>query len=246
MYSISVFGYQWQVLENISLTQDLFMSKEDQANFWNKKLTILKELEMTRFGKVEDFWIDRKIRRDEVAKMLTIFAEYTNHDKDNVHIKNDTCTFRDLASAHSDLHDYITLACQKNIFKWNMWKFNPTNYMTNGEFVATVIRTIEWKHLDEVYRSNGEKIPHRAQNYLDAAMVNELLRDTVFLHSGQFLDNPVLRWDVAIVFANYIEKYYPKSCFHPACDQKNFHGHLEYQSHADAIQWQYTLSSEQK
>lgn len=213
---------------NLDITMKLYMSDEDQMKFWNKKLWIIKELGITRFDQPDTYRINSTLRRDEAAKMITMFSQNIWSTIDNTNETN--CDFSDLQNAHSDLHSFITTSCTRKIFKWYNGAFMPTKSLTNGEFVAVLIRAIEWNNVDEEYALlSKEKVNHRADNYHYLAKSNELLKNTIYAHDFQYLDSPIYRWDVAIIFANYIEKFKTELCWDIDCDTANFFWNLTYQ-----------------
>lgn len=222
--------------QSITELQDQYMSKLDQTKFWNKRLFTLEKLGITRFVDIEKFSINTPLRRDEAAKMLVIFSNYTNNYWDQlIPSTSHSCTFNDLYDSHSDLTQLVLNACENGIFKWTNNKFMPKKSLTNGEFLATVIRVLDREFLDETYRIDGSKVTHRSENYQSAAIMNELLRDTIYLHhrNNHRLDQPVLRWDVAIVLANFFEKFQPQHCTHQDCNQGRFYWPFEYQKFTD-------------
>gem|GEM_PF-6066863 len=58
----------------------------------------------------------QSIRRDEVAKMMTLMIENT-FKKEIVKEIPEECKFTDLDKAHSDLPEIIQKSCALNIFK---------------------------------------------------------------------------------------------------------------------------------
>lgn len=217
-----------------SLTSHMseYMSHSDQKLFWNKKMSIIEPLSITRYKTSAKFNVDAYLRRDEAAKMLVKFSSVVNPNM-GVYEMGD-CNFIDLENAHEDLYEEIITSCEKNIFKWYRWSFMPNKYLTHGEFFTALVRILEGKLLDvskleKLRLYNGNDDNHRAIVYWILVSHNELLKNTVFAFNfTESIDQPIYRGDVAIILANYIEKFASDKCKDVICDKNNFYGPFSY------------------
>lgn len=195
-----------------------YMSKQDQGILFDKKITIISRLNITKFSNIADYMIDKPLRRDEASKMFNLFSESIALSKPSIsNQENYKCNFSDISQAHSDLTDQIIFACKKWLFGGFEWLFMPTANLTNGQFLAVLIRAIEWDYLDEEKDHNDNRLSDWAYNYYSTANLNGLLKGTVYMHREDLLTSSAYRWDVAIVLANYIEYFEINKCLDIRC-----------------------------
>lgn len=96
---------------------------------------------LTIYSNQQAFKPANKIRRDEAAKLITLFAKnvlFQEWDRDS------SCYgFTDVSSQNT-MKAYITQVCELWYMKWSNKKFNPTWNLTNQQAIAIIIRMFEW------------------------------------------------------------------------------------------------------
>lgn len=136
----------------------------------------------------------QNIRRDEAAKMLTLTIPYLSNPK-NLKAINVSCSFKDSDKARSDLKNIISESCEKWLFKWSNWYFNPQNSITNGQ-----ILTVLWRML---YGLQDESIGHYATKYVSLLEADWYLDGLNMPWSER--DKPAERWTIAKLLIRVIE-----------------------------------------
>ena len=134
----------------------------------------------------ENFKPNQNIRRDEAAKMLTLAIPYISNPQ-NLKAINTSCSFKDSDKAWSDLKDILVDSCEKWLFKWSNWYFNPQNSITNGQ-----ILTVLWRML---YGLQDESIGHYATKYVSLLEDDGYLENLSIPYSDR--DKPAARWTLA-------------------------------------------------
>ena len=141
-----------------------------------------------------NFKPNQDIRRDEAAKMLTLAVPYLQWWM-KFESTNKSCTFSDSDKAWSDLVDILKESCEKWLFKWSNWKFNPQNSITNGQ-----ILTVLWRML---YGMQDESIGHYATKYA-TLLENDWYLENLNIPWAE-RDNPAERWTLAKLLIRVIE-----------------------------------------
>ncbi len=141
-----------------------------------------------------DFKPNQNIRRDEAAKMLTLAVPYLKWWM-QFKSANKSCSFSDSDKARSDLVDILKESCEKWLFKWSNWKFNPQNSITNGQ-----ILTVLWRML---YGVQDESIGHYATKYATLLENDWYLENLSVPFSER--DKPADRWTLAKLLIRVIE-----------------------------------------
>ena len=141
-----------------------------------------------------NFKPNQDIRRDEAAKMLTLAVPYIQWWM-KFESTNKSCTFSDSDKAWSDLVDILKESCEKWLFKWSNWKFNPQNSITNGQ-----ILTVLWRML---YGMQDESIGHYATKYATLLEKDWYLENLSIPFSVR--DQPAERWTLAKLLIRVIE-----------------------------------------
>ena len=141
-----------------------------------------------------NFKPNQDIRRDEAAKMLTLAVPYIQWWM-KFESTNKSCTFSDSDKAWLDLVDILKESCEKWLFKWSNWKFNPQNSITNGQ-----ILTVLWRML---YGMQDESIGHYATKYATLLENDWYLENLNIPWSER--DKPAERWTLAKLLIRVIE-----------------------------------------
>ena len=141
-----------------------------------------------------DFKPKQNIRRDEAAKMLTLAVPYLKWWM-KFESTNKSCSFSDSDKAWSDLVGILKESCEKWLFKWSNWKFNPQNSITNGQ-----ILTVLWRML---YGMQDESIGHYATKYATLLENDWYLENLSIPFSVR--DKPAERWTLAKLLIRVIE-----------------------------------------
>ncbi len=152
-----------------------FLLPGDESN--DAIIKTLHEKGITIHETRSNFNPNKDIRRDEAAKMLTLTIPYLNWWL-KFEVPNNSCSFSDSDKARTDLIDILKESCEKWLFKWSNWKFNPQNSITNWQ-----ILTVLWRML---YGFQDESIWHYATKYVT------LLEEDWYL---EWLDIPWSEWD---------------------------------------------------
>jgi len=164
----------------------------EKGNELSTAITLLHKFEVTKFDSEETFMPNKSIRRDEAAKMMTVFAENILEKELDIEIP-ETCKFGDLGSAHSDLPDVIRRSCAHKIFKWHNGNFMPTSHITNAEVVTVIMRIVDG-YQDE---TDG----HFATNYFKKAgeLEDNFLLEGLSIDQKAVWDFPATRETVAVL-----------------------------------------------
>jgi hypothetical protein len=138
---------------------------------------------ITNYNTPEAYMPFKTITREQVAKMLDKFAITT---KLNIIRNTASCTFSDVKT-DSEFASSIKNVCQYSIMAGGNGKFSPSQIVNKAEFIATLIRLVEGKSLDE-------SISPRRFNYYQKAIDLSLIsaQDTITFSS------PISRYEVAV------------------------------------------------
>lgn len=139
-----------------------------------------------------DFKPNQNIRRDEAAKMLTLAVSELWTDLKSANV---SCSFSDTDKAWKDLVDVLKESCEKWLFKWSNWKFNPQNSITNWQ-----ILTVLWRML---YGVQDESVGHYATKYVTLLENDWYLENLSIPFSER--DKPAERWTLAKLLIRVIE-----------------------------------------
>lgn len=119
---------------------------------------------LSDYWNIPTFKPEKNIRRDEVAKFITIFADTI---LDQQWEETPTCyTFTDIPEKNN-LKNYIIQSCELWYMKWKNNKFTPSDNLTNEQAIAIIIRTHEW--------ILEEPIHDRSKNYYNKAQELKIL-----------------------------------------------------------------------
>jgi len=146
-----------EALKNVTSNAGWFLQ-------WGNEVTedwiikILHEKWITIHQDWTSFNPSRDIRRDEAAKMLTLAIPFLPNGNKTSKPKEVSCSFYDENVAWSDLKEVIKQSCEKGLFKWSNWKFNPEKSITNWQ-----ILTVLWRML---YGMQDESNGHYASKYI--------------------------------------------------------------------------------
>lgn len=176
-----------------------FSSNEQQSvnlDALHEAIDYLYAAGLTKYDTIDDYGPQNYLRRDEAAKMVIGFFHQTDQDvvpRRYDRLNEEQCDFEDLEDAHSDLLPVIQQACEYYLLRWFQNKFMPTRNITNGEFLAIMIRMLSW-YLDESAEN------HWATSYFNTSIAKNLLTHTDI--SSSTLDTPISRGNAAIVLKN--------------------------------------------
>lgn len=169
---------QWEAINNYDADDEL-------AN----AVSVIHDLEITKFDTPDTYMSDNAIRRDEAATMFFRFADSMDMLGDVV---NSDCDFPDLDQGHSDLISVMQDSCSYGLFKWANGYFLPTTNITNAQAITVMARII--------YGYQDETSGHWADNYYNLLSKDGYLTNLAMDSTGNY-DQTVTRWDIAILLS---------------------------------------------
>lgn len=138
----------------------------DDDEFWYA-ITFLNKYGIEKTENINNFNKDEILTRQQVAKMLSLYATKVINIKPNT---QENCNFQDIEFWDKSYQDYIKSSCQLWIMKWSNWLFFPYFNIKKSELITILIRTIYWK-LDETNNIWFKE-------YIDKAIEIWLIKDT--------------------------------------------------------------------
>lgn len=152
--------------------------------------------ELTTFTEINDYKPFQILTREAAAKMIVAFANlYADTDK-LVNAYSDQCAYTDMSNATDDLKSSITQACERWLIIGKNKTFAPKDPISKADFVAALIRLLEWRHLDET------KLPRWKAYYQQAHDLDIVAPSDVIT-----FDQPITRYEVALFLYRFKVKY---------------------------------------
>lgn len=106
------------------------------------------------------------------------------------------CEFSDISKLNEIDKQHIKNICKKWIMKWNNNKFSPDEQLHKSHFVVSLIRMLQWKHLDE-------NVNPRWQNYFYEAKELWIVNPSDAIS----FEEPITRYEVALFLYRFNVKY---------------------------------------
>lgn len=100
---------------------------------------------LTQFATAKEYEPENLLTRQQAAKFFVLMQEnYIGVPVTTV----GTCTYKD-TNFDKTLRPYVDKACAYGIMQWQWWLFRPNDFISRPEFIAALVRMMEWAKRDE-------------------------------------------------------------------------------------------------
>ena len=158
------------------------------TNSWKKNKvwmeTIIKRLNsmwLTRFSNIGSYKPNEFVTREQMAKMISLFAIKSNHQWDS----NPNCWFSDIYMTNPDLIPYIISACTMGLMKWVDWRGLPKTVLNKWTSLAIIMNVVK----NDIANTANP----RYKNHYNTARAYWITKDKL-----ENMTKRITRWELAI------------------------------------------------